>query len=651
MARGTGTRKMGLPLTGARLDFPCFSRHSSRPIRPWLLNAGRSYSPTERGEVGGGKEGNGVSMSWPMADASLAYLHHAFENPVKTEGDAALEHIGSYAGSIPFMADSHLRPDGFALMDQMLMPIASSKYSHFNGNLDVPPPLSSGMPPPSPSLGNQSAVSPSTRKDYTNPASVDQRYGYEAHPVPRYPTNPSSSSVLSASTSFESGYRSMPTSGSLPAYGPSNVSQNETSPMLPSQTPASGAPPFQPTKFASSIHAANGSPVQVDISAKIDKGFFKTDSDWTCYRRNYFSVACYYTLKPTHNAKMEPLCLRRSRSDANPVTVRSFAIGISARVDGEDGKLIELVQHTPKRDKGPTSQPDKVKLLPHTGPFSIYPEHVGGLSPRSGPSSDYETAYAPTSPSNQQSQTVATFDRIQFKNATANNGKRRAAQQYFHIVVELFAEAPNNQSAEGQWIKVASRISAPMVVRGRSPGHYADDRRGSSTSMGGPGGGSSGDSAGSQRDPHSGSSGIGQSGVAGMFSNPPRLSGSGGNGNYKGHQTASERVQADSVSDRSSTSSEYETVEMVGYERSDEHILTPEEEDNIENHEGYQYYPSTLMEAPAISNMPRPLFPPKSQHPFRSGATGIPGQRESLYGGPTPPSGHQPLNQLAAKQQ
>ncbi|KAL8815764.1 MAG: hypothetical protein Q9223_005134 [Gallowayella weberi] len=435
----------------------------------------------------------------------------------------------------------------------------------------------------------------------------------------------------------------MPTSGSLPAYGPSNVSQNETSPMLPSQTPASGAPPFQPTKFASSIHAANGSPVQVDISAKIDKGFFKTDSDWTCYRRNYFSVACYYTLKPTHNAKMEPLCLRRSRSDANPVTVRSFAIGISARVDGEDGKLIELVQHTPKRDKGPTSQPDKVKLLPHTGPFSIYPEHVGGLSPRSGPSSDYETAYAPTSPSNQQSQTVATFDRIQFKNATANNGKRRAAQQYFHIVVELFAEAPNNQSAEGQWIKVASRISAPMVVRGRSPGHYADDRRGSSTSMGGPGGGSSGDSAGSQRDPHSSSSGIGQSGVAGMFSNPPRLSGSGGNGNYKGHQTASERVQADSVSDRSSTSSEYETVEMVGYERSDEHILTPEEEDNIENHEGYQYYPSTLMEAPAISNMPRPLFPPKSQHPFRSGATGIPGQRESLYGGPTPPSGHQPV--------
>ncbi|KAL8677753.1 MAG: hypothetical protein Q9186_005863, partial [Xanthomendoza sp. 1 TL-2023] len=63
---------------------------------------------------------------------------NTFENPVKTEGDAALEHIGSYAGPIPFMADNQYRPDGFALLDQMLMPMASPKYSHFNGNLDGP---------------------------------------------------------------------------------------------------------------------------------------------------------------------------------------------------------------------------------------------------------------------------------------------------------------------------------------------------------------------------------------------------------------------------------------------------------------------------------------------------------------------------------
>ncbi|KAL8669943.1 MAG: hypothetical protein Q9168_005493 [Polycauliona sp. 1 TL-2023] len=61
---------------------------------------------------------------------------HAFEDSVKTESDAALEQIGSYAGPLPFMGDSHLRPDGFGLLDTMLMPMASPKYSHFNGGME-----------------------------------------------------------------------------------------------------------------------------------------------------------------------------------------------------------------------------------------------------------------------------------------------------------------------------------------------------------------------------------------------------------------------------------------------------------------------------------------------------------------------------------
>ena len=492
------------------------------------------------------------------------------------------------------------------------------------------------MPPPSPSLGNHS-VSPSARKEYANSAFVDSRYGYEPLPALRYPTHSSSASVLSVPRNFNTTYRTMSTSASLPGYGPSVPSQSDTSPLLPTQTTQNSVPPFLPTRtFAHGIVAANGTPVQVDIQAKIDKGFFKTDSDWTCYRRNYFSVACSYTFSP-YNTKMEPFHLRGTRGDGNPVPVQSFAIGITARVDGEEGKQIELVQHTPKRDKGPTGAPEKTKLLPHTGAYSIYSEHIGGLSPRSGLSSDYDTSYAPTSPGSQQSQTVATFERIQFKNATANNGKRRAAQQYFHIVVELFAETAGTQSTEPQWTKLASRISAPMVVRGRSPGHYADDRRGSSTSMG-PGGGSSGDSAGSQRDPHSSSSGIGRSGIAGMFTNPPRLGNSGGSGHYKGHHISSDHLQAENSSDQSSTSSEYENIEMLGFDRSEEPALSPEEEDNIDNHEGYQYYPSTLLAAPAISNIPRPLFPSGSHQSLRPGPAAMPSQQETMYSDLLPPS-------------
>ncbi|KAL8966687.1 MAG: hypothetical protein Q9183_003257, partial [Haloplaca sp. 2 TL-2023] len=457
-------------------------------------------------------------------------------------------------------------------------------------------PSSSGMPPPSPSAADQISVSPSTRRELASSASHIPRYGYEAHRMPGFVTNPPSSSVPSAPRSNDSLSYTMSSS----AYGQSNTSQggdmSAPAPMLASQD---SVPPFAGTRtFVHKVVAANASQVTVEIDARIDKGFFKSDQDWTCYRRNYFSVACSYSLKP-YNPKMEPFSIQKSPGQATN-TIQSFAMCISARVDSEEGKSIELVQHTPKRDKGPTGQPERIRLRPHTS--SSYGVYSEATDVRSGLSSDYETAYAPTSPGNQQSQTMTSFDRIQFKNATANNGKRRAAQQYFHIVVELYGE-----TSEGQWVKIASRISAPMVVRGRSPGHYSDDRRGSSTSMG-PGDGSSGDSAGSQRDPHSGSSGVGRSGIAGLFTTPSRMGG-GGSGHYTGHNTASENAPGDDMSDHSSSSSsEGGKVEMMGYEGSEEMILTPEEEDNIENHEGYQYYPSTLFEAPTINNTPRPLI-------------------------------------------
>jgi hypothetical protein len=65
---------------------------------------------------------------------------------------------------------------------------------------------------------------------------------------------------------------------------------------------------------------------------------------------------------------------------------------------------------------------------------------------------------------------IVTFERLQFKTATANNGKRRAAQQYYEIVINLYANVSHQKSP----ILVATCNSDPLVVRGRSPGHYSD---------------------------------------------------------------------------------------------------------------------------------------------------------------------------------
>jgi meiosis-specific transcription factor NDT80 len=115
----------------------------------------------------------------------------------------------------------------------------------------------------------------------------------------------------------------------------------------------------------------DGTIVKPEILCKIEKGFFQSaDGSWTCYRRNYFSVMLQYSLAGTY--PQAPLYLTRPEgrsSSSRPertITEQVKALGVclSAAVDGPNGKVVELIQHTPKRDKGPQSQVRVAKILP-----------------------------------------------------------------------------------------------------------------------------------------------------------------------------------------------------------------------------------------------------------------------------------------------
>ncbi|PBP20363.1 NDT80/PhoG like DNA-binding family protein [Diplocarpon rosae] len=239
------------------------------------------------------------------------------------------------------------------------------------------------------------------------------------------------------------------------------------------------SPPLFPTDVSYTLQTSDGQVVKPEIFGKIDKGFFMADNDWTCYRRNYFSLNCSYTLTPS----IPSGALYLVQHNGPGPQVHGFSMSIAAVVDGRDGKSIELVQHTPKRDKGPQEKPARVTLAPRP-PASHGMYGNESLGSRAG-------LYEATgfSPNPNQPAVEATFERIQFKNATANNGKRRAAQQYYHLLVELFADVGSQHP--DRYVKIASRMSAPMVVRGRSPGHYQGERRGSNSSAG-PGGATGG---------------------------------------------------------------------------------------------------------------------------------------------------------------
>ncbi|KAJ5896281.1 p53-like transcription factor DNA-binding [Penicillium subrubescens] len=251
------------------------------------------------------------------------------------------------------------------------------------------------------------------------------------------------------------------------------------------------APPFEDTSILESIVTDFGGTQQTvkpEVYAKIGRGFFPSDNKWTCYRRNYFAVTCSFSLHPYPSNV--PLYIRHADQTLEPI--RGFAMSISAIVNGQYGETRELVQHTPKRDKLSERPPPRVVLQP-SPPQSLTSASAGNSThgfPLGSQSLDYNSSFA-GAPQPPQSHM---FERIQFQKATANNGKRRAQQQFYNLVVELQAEVAGPVSGESQWVLIARRHSHSMVVRGRSPGHYKDGRRDSTTSMGPEGG--SGDSSG-----------------------------------------------------------------------------------------------------------------------------------------------------------
>ncbi|KAJ2349468.1 hypothetical protein GGH91_000794 [Coemansia sp. RSA 2671] len=209
---------------------------------------------------------------------------------------------------------------------------------------------------------------------------------------------------------------------------------------LPQSSTAEDIPFFGMVRQVQQVVSMDGTNrFAVRMSPQVDRGFFLADNEWTCYRRNYFQVSCTFGLVGERGPApdQECPCVVMDASGTAHTAVR-FLVAISAQVASSRDKDVELVQHTPKRDKGPQTTPQAQPIRCTGGPSAI-------------------------------SSSTVCFERLQFKTATANNGKRRAAQQYYTLVVDLLADCD-----DGERCLVASTTSSPIVVRGRSPGHYAD---------------------------------------------------------------------------------------------------------------------------------------------------------------------------------
>ena len=241
---------------------------------------------------------------------------------------------------------------------------------------------------------------------------------------------------------------------------------------------------FPDMKTIHDLKSKGGDTVVPEIQAQMDKNLMWVDGRWTCYRRNYITINVSYWLNPSVTGVPLTVDVKDGRGEK---MVKALGVSLSATMDEAAGKHIGLVQHTAKRDRGPQTPVGVHKLAPASPGCQMSQFH--NPCPTNGPFLPYQA-----SNENNNSPPLMgqhTFERIQFKQATANNGRRRAQQQYYHIMVELHADIRDRPNEKEHWVKIAHKVSEAMVVRGRSPGHYKDSPSSSGQSSGN-GGGSGG---------------------------------------------------------------------------------------------------------------------------------------------------------------
>jgi hypothetical protein len=191
----------------------------------------------------------------------------------------------------------------------------------------------------------------------------------------------------------------------------------------------------------------------VNINAQLHGMFFLAESQWpatadtpppppelTCYRRNLFQITGSITL---------PRNLRYVFTDDGsriPIYELELTVSATESVEGNSVKIISVPWKTPSGSE--TSKPeDKVEREPPSLP----------LDKMSGQDLDTDFTTFPIQ-----------WKRLQFRIATANNGRRKELQQHFTLHLKIMASL-----STGGKISIAEAHSGAIIVRGRSPRNFA----------------------------------------------------------------------------------------------------------------------------------------------------------------------------------
>ena len=184
-------------------------------------------------------------------------------------------------------------------------------------------------------------------------------------------------------------------------------------------------------------------PKTLQIAARLHGMFFLAESscspELTCYRRNLFQITGSIAIPKAMQY------ILTDQGDRVPIIAQELTVSATESVEGGAVKIISVPWKTPTVD-GQLSTVHKAEEEP--APIGL---HAAGVSYN-------DTTYS-----------VLPFQwkRLQFRLATANNGRRKELQQHFVLCLKVIATLPT-----GARICIAEARSGPLVVRGRSPRNF-----------------------------------------------------------------------------------------------------------------------------------------------------------------------------------
>lgn len=210
---------------------------------------------------------------------------------------------------------------------------------------------------------------------------------------------------------------------------------------------------FSPPAFSYTLLDYTYRRTTISLSAQLHGMFFLAESPWasagdaqlapselTCYRRNLFQITGDITLPRTLRYIMT------EQGEQIPILGQELVISATESTEGNAVKIISVPWKTPANPNTPASTEDKAEREPPSIPLDLM--NVQEMS------TDFASF-------------PFQWKRLQFRIATANNGRRKELQQHFLVKLKVVATL-----ATGGKITVCEVQSGAIIVRGRSPRNF-----------------------------------------------------------------------------------------------------------------------------------------------------------------------------------